>query len=412
MGYGRSRRRKRRRFFNSRKPLFVLALGLMLIVLAAALLLKDRASNESLSTEQAPAYDALEASSGNDSEVSAEAFSEAGTKKADTSSEAVMTKTEAPSEAAMEETPAAAKNVRLLFAGDIYFSSFVLDAYDSAGISGILSPELHSLTQKADIFMANLEFALSDRGTPEEEKSFTFRVSPERTHILNELGTDILSLANNHTLDFGEDALLDTIEALDNAGISHTGAGKNSEEAGQAVIKELSGKTFAFLGATRVIPFADWAAGPSHAGLNSIYDPYKEKVFAELESLSEHTDYQIVYVHWGTEEKDTPDEYMRALARELVDAGADLIIGSHPHVLQGMEYIDGVPVIYSLGNFLFGSVIESTMLLQIDWDIESGIPAVSFHPAKGAMGYTEGLTDEKELSSFLEYYESICNAIA
>ena len=103
---------------------------------------------------------------------------------------------------------------------------------------------------------------------------------------------------------------------------------------------------------------------------------------------------------------------MRSLAKELIDAGADLIIGSHPHVLQGIEYIDEVPVAYSLGNFLFGSVIESTLLLSVDWDLISGEPRLSIHPAKGASGYTRSISDEAELSAFNAYYEGLCKQLA
>ncbi len=323
----------------------------------------------------------------------------------DKGSEAVSNSAEEDSsqEAAVYETPA-----KLLFAGDIYFSDYVLSAYDSAGdVSGIVSNDLLSLMESADIFMANLEFPFSTRGTPEEDKSFTFRVSPDRAHILNELGVDIVTLANNHTLDYGLEALEDTINTLDAIGISHTGAGEDADSAGEAVVIEAGGKTYAFLGATRVIPRADWAATENTAGLFSIYDPYKEQVFERIRELEEITDYQIVYVHWGIERSESPEPYMRELAKELAEAGADLIVGSHPHVLQGMEYIEDVPVIYSLGNFLFGSSIPSTMLLSLSWPYEGGRPKIEFYPAKGALGYTEGITDEEEAAAFTLWYESL-----
>ena len=92
---------------------------------------------------------------------------------------------------------------------------------------------------------------------------------------------------------------------------------------------------------------------------------------------------------------------------ELADAGADLIIGAHPHVLQGMEYIGDVPVIYSLGNFLFGSSIPRTMLLSVSWPMEGGRPELHFYPAKGALGYTQGITDEAGYADFMSWYESL-----
>lgn len=115
----------------------------------------------------------------------------------------------------------------LLFAGDIYFSNHVLNAYDRVGgIGGVLGEGLRETIAESDIFMANLEFPFSDRGTQAADKQFTFRVSPSRVSILQEIGPDIVTVANNHALDYGTDALLDTCDTLDSAGILHVGAGK------------------------------------------------------------------------------------------------------------------------------------------------------------------------------------------
>ena len=161
----------------------------------------------------------------------------------------------------------------LLFAGDIYFSDHVLNAYDRAGgIGGVLGEELRETIAESDIFMANLEFPFSERGTQAADKQFTFRVSPSRVSILQEIGPDIVTVANNHALDYGTDALLDTCDTLDSAGILHVGAGKNLEEAVKPQIIEKNGKKIGFLGASRVFPTGGWAAGPSHPGMFSAYD--------------------------------------------------------------------------------------------------------------------------------------------
>lgn len=131
----------------------------------------------------------------------------------------------------------------LLFAGDIYFSNHVLNAYDRVGgIGGVLGESLRETIAESDIFMANLEFPFSDRGTQAADKQFTFRVSPSRVSILQEIGPDIVTVANNHALDYGTDALLDTCDTLDSAGILHVGAGKNLEEAKQPQIIEKNGQ--------------------------------------------------------------------------------------------------------------------------------------------------------------------------
>ena len=305
------------------------------------------------------------------------------------------------------------KDARLLFGGNAYLSSYVLSSYDSSGgISGNLCENYRELIERSDFFIVNEEFPMSERGSAEDDKEFTFRVSPERVNILKEMGVDAVTLANNHVLDFGRDALEDTIAALNGAGIAHTGAGENTEEASKAVIWEKDGRRIAVLGATRVMPFSDWAAGKQSAGVFPAYDAYKSKLLNKIEELSETCDYVIVYIHWGTEKKEEPDTYMRELAKELVSSGADLIVGAHPHVLQGTEYVGGVPVVYSLGNFLFGSSIPRTMLLEVKWYPDTGRSELKLYPGSSASGYTKSITDSAQRQEFFNYYENMSYGIS
>ena len=143
------------------------------------------------------------------------------------------------------EIPAEAEPqpVRLLFSGDIYLSDHVLNAYDRAGdISGVLDDGYRSLIGEADYFAANQEFPFSSRGQQAPDKQYTFRLPESRVSLMNEIGVDLVTLANNHALDFGTDALLDTVSTLDQAGILHVGAGADSEAAGQPAIVEVDGK--------------------------------------------------------------------------------------------------------------------------------------------------------------------------
>jgi len=135
-------------------------------------------------------------------------------------------------DAETEGTEAVKGATRLLFAGDVYLSDHVLEAYDAAGgIDGVLSQDYQAEIQAADFFMTNEEFPFSTRGTPAPDKQFTFRVHPEKVKLMQEMGIDLVTLANNHALDYGRDAMLDTIDTLDHAGIRHVGAGKNLAEA-------------------------------------------------------------------------------------------------------------------------------------------------------------------------------------
>lgn len=299
-----------------------------------------------------------------------------------------------------EDSDAKDTPIRLTFAGDILLSDHVLEAYRrGGGIRGVLDDSLQSVIDDGDFFIANEEFPFSTRGTAAADKQFTFRVPPEKVSMFHELGIDLVSLANNHALDFGTDALLDTCETLDKAGIYRVGAGKNLDEAKKPVIVELKGKKIGFLGASRVIPEGSWGAGASKPGMLITYDP--AILLEEIKKTREECDYLVVYVHWGIERHECPEEYQRTLGKQYIDAGADLVIGSHPHVLQGLEYYKGKPIVYSLGNFIFGSSIPKSMLLTVDWDGEES--RLRLVPATSSAGYTRAVTGEKEQEAFYRY---------
>lgn len=317
---------------------------------------------------------------------------------------------ENPTEAdAADGTEAVKAAVRLLFAGDVYLSDHVLEAYDAAGgIDGVLSQGYQTEIRVADYFVTNEEFPFSTRGTPAPDKQFTFRVHPEKVKLMREMGIDLVTLANNHALDYGRDAMLDTIDTLDHAGIRHVGAGKNLAEARKPAIVELNGRTFAFIGATRVYPEADWAAGTDSVGMFSAYDG-GAALAEEVKAAKQQADYVIAYVHWGIEREEMPNEVQKSIAHRLVDAGADLVVGAHPHVLQGLEYYQGVPIAYSLGNFVFGSSIPSTALLQADVDDE-GI-RLRLIPGTSAAGYTRKLDDAEKIAAFYEKMSGLSSGV-
>lgn len=306
-------------------------------------------------------------------------------------------------------TPAQDNTVHLLFAGDVLLSDHVLNAYNKAGdISGVLDSELRRVIGESDIFMVNQEFPFSNRGTAAPDKQFTFRLPTEKVSMFGEMGIDIVTLANNHALDFGTDALVDTLDTLDGAGIPHVGAGRNLDEAKEPVLLAVKGKTIGFLGASRVIPEGSWNATSTRPGMLTTYDP--AALVAEIKKLRERCDYLVVYVHWGIERDERPQEYQRALGQQYIDAGADLVIGSHPHVLQGLEYYKGKPIVYSLGNFVFGSSIPRTAILQADWDGET--TKLRLVPATSAAGYTRMVTDEAKKQEFYDYMTGISYGVS
>ena len=286
---------------------------------------------------------------------------------------------EKPAEERPEPEPEEPGSVLLAFAGDVMFSDPFLASYDKSGISAIADSEMLERMQNADLFVINEEFPFSLRGEAMEDKQFTFRADPKYVEIFQKMGVDIATVANNHALDFGRDAFLDTLDTLKSAGITCIGGGYHLSEASAPAVQTIKGQTFAIFGATRVSPSATWYASDSQAGLFQTYDA----TLLNQKIAEAHTEYDhvIVFVHWGIEKNETPEDYQRSLAKGYIDAGADLVVGCHPHVLQGFEYYNGVPIVYSLGNYLFGNRDGDTVLLEASYDSE-GAPSIQLVPCK------------------------------
>lgn len=295
------------------------------------------------------------------------------------------------------------QEISMVFTGDIYLSKHVTSAYDKEGIEGVLSQELLEELRSADITMVNQEFAFSNRGSAMEDKQYTFRLSPYYISSFLDMGIDIATLANNHTLDFGKDALLDSLTTLRDNNITYVGAGVDITNARETKYMDVKGKNIAFLAASRVIPVADWNATNTSPGLFTTYDP--TGLIEEIKIAKEKSDFIVVYVHWGIERNNHPEEYQRLLAKQYIDAGADLIIGSHPHVLQGIEYYNGKPIIYSLGNFIFNNSIDRTALLKVVLSKENEAK-VFLLPCKATNAKTNFI-DNSLNHSFYTYMEEI-----
>lgn len=255
------------------------------------------------------------------------------------------------------------EGVRLLFAGDLYLTELLQNKYRKNGIGAAADPELLALLQEADLFILNQEFPFGTTGEAMEEKEYTFRVPPDLVSVPADLGVDLVTLANNHMLDFGRGPLTETLAALDGAEISHVGAGEDLEAAKALATFEIEGKTLGFLGASRVIPEASWNASRYNSGVFTTYDA--SQLVEEIKKAKESCDFVAVLVHWGVERNTLPEDYQKTLARQYIDAGADAVIGSHPHVLQGIEYYQGKPIFYSLGNFIFSNGSYESIVAEL-----------------------------------------------
>lgn len=207
----------------------------------------------------------------------------------------------------------------------------------------------------ADVTVGNLECALGVTGQP-AAKSYTFRGPPTAADALRDAGFDVVSLANNHSLDYGEAAQAETLALLDAAGVAHVGSGRNEAAAYAPTFVEARGLRLAFLGYVNVpVEFngfdtAHWRAVGERPGL-AWAEP--ARVAADVAAARAQADLVIVLLHAGYEGRTTPNAIQRANAYAAIDAGAALVLGAHPHVLQGVEQYHGGWIVYSLGNFVF-----------------------------------------------------------
>ncbi len=236
--------------------------------------------------------------------------------------------------------------VRLIFVGDIMLD----DGPGQVVASGRdpLAP-FAALLADADYRIGNLETPIATTGKPTATKIFNFRADPRVIGVLKGR-FDALALANNHSGDFGHAAFLETLDHLKTAGIASFGGGRNLTEAHQPLWIERHGLRIAVLSYNEFKP-RRFAAGPNWPGIAWSEDSL---VIADIRAARRAgADVVIPYMHWGWERESAPSSRQRYLAQKMIDAGADAVVGSHPHVTQGTETYRGKPIIYSLGNFVF-----------------------------------------------------------
>lgn len=250
-----------------------------------------------------------------------------------------------------------------------------------AAIENGVSESMLTQMREVDIMVANNEFPFTDRGTPTPDKTFTFRADTGTVSYLHDMGVDVAVLANNHSYDFGEVGLLDTLDTLANAGIPQVGAGRNLEEASAPLYFIVNDMKIAVVAATQIERLDNpdtKGATESSAGVFRCWNP--DKLYEIVAKAKANSDFVIVYIHWGTENQAEPDWAQLEQAPRIAQAGADLIIGDHSHCLQGITYCGDTPVIYSLGNFWFNSKSLDTCLVKVTIG-QNGLEAFQFVPA-------------------------------
>jgi poly-gamma-glutamate capsule biosynthesis protein CapA/YwtB (metallophosphatase superfamily) len=264
-------------------------------------------------------------------------------------------------------------NVSFLTGGDV---APIRDK--TAGMFGAIAP----LFQRADVSFFNLELPLSDRGK-EAPGKITHRGGRANVEGLAEVGVSYVNLANNHILDYGDDAFFDTIDVLDSKAIGHFGAGRNLDEARKGHVVEKNGLRIGFLGYTTTLPVG-FAATDTGRGVNPVLvcTAYRPKVNlseypgtapqivtwtepadlqrlkSDVESCRKHVDVLIVYVHWGTSMTPHVNDFQREIARTAIDAGAHALFGGHQHVMSAIEFYKGRPIVHGSANLLFDTWVS------------------------------------------------------
>ncbi|MDR2035527.1 MAG: CapA family protein [Coriobacteriales bacterium] len=290
--------------------------------------------------------------------------------------QASLSDTEAPD----NNTAATAINIALV--GDVNFTDgWAVGVADANGgqVAAAFEPDLLEALTSADVFYANHEFTMSSRGE-ELNKYYTFRADPARVAYWQQLGVDLVGLGNNHAYDYGEEAFLDMLDILENKGIPYVGAGRNLAEAMAPVYFDFNGYKVAFVAADRSQKGDEVRAAAAGENTPGVLFCFDDTLFVQaVATATQNADFVIAIPHWGTENTTDLEQEQIDLAHKLIDAGADAVVGSHPHILQGMEYYRGKLIAYSLGNFWFNGATTPTLVLSLE--IKEGLAAYRIIPA-------------------------------
>jgi len=280
--------------------------------------------------------------------------------------------------------------IRLGFVGDVcladnYTPVIALDEIGSTDVSDGVDARFIRLMHDMNLMWANNEFCYSDRGERMLKKQFAFRAKTANVRYLADLGVNVAGLANNHVFDYGEQAFLDTLETLEGAGIPSVGAGRDLAAAQAPVYLQAGGLTVAYVAASRAEKVRMTPeATDTTPGILLCYD--NSRFIASIREASAHADYVVALPHWGTERTTDLEDAQTHGARAYIDAGADAVIGTHAHCLQGIEFYEGKPILYNLGNFWFDGFKGLTALAELQLPLAAGDSGRAGRDGQGGRG--------------------------
>jgi poly-gamma-glutamate synthesis protein (capsule biosynthesis protein) len=297
------------------------------------------------------------------------------------------------------------KQVVLAFGGDIHFEG-VLAAKLAASPSSVLAPIAPTLGQ-ADLAVANLETAITEGGIA-AAKAYTFRAPPSAFEALRGGEIDVVSMANNHGLDFGPEGLRDSLAAAKRYRFPVVGIGRNARQAYAPYRITINGQRIAVIGATQVLDdhlIGAWTAGPGKPGLASAKDV--PRLVQAVREARRGADTVVVFLHWGVELMECPTSDQRSLARELVRAGADVVVGGHAHRLQGAGRLGRALVGYGLGNFVWYGTTEASTRSGVLFVTVTGrrVDSYRWEPARIVDGVPRPMTGSARASALRSWRE-------
>ncbi|MDH5302245.1 MAG: CapA family protein [Gammaproteobacteria bacterium] len=254
-------------------------------------------------------------------------------------------------------------DIKISMVGDIMLGGTATEIYQKNGYNHAFE-ETRQLLRRSSLVFGNLEGPLATWGLTDGEKTYSFKSQPdESAAALKYAGFDIVSLANNHALDYGVAGLVQTMQALDKVDINHVGAGLDLGQARTVKFERVGNRNIAFLAYSLTYPETFWATD-KYAGV-AFGD--KAKIIEDIRIARKSADIVMVSMHWGRESTTELRPYQTEIGRAAIDAGASVVIGHHPHILQAIEpYKHGV-ILYSLGNFAFGSYsqkVDTSVIAQ------------------------------------------------
>lgn len=284
------------------------------------------------------------------------------------------------------------------------------------GLMDCFDDRLIDAINESDVFVVNNEFSYTIRGDAITAKYYTFRGNPDYINELKKIGVDAVTLANNHVYDYSEEGFLDTLRNLEEYNLPYIGAGRNLSDAQQPIYYIANGIKIALVNSSQIEKNQNFtkAATKDEGGINKCLDP--TEFIEEIKTTKLNADVVVAIVHWGDEYQLHYGVDQEELAHTFADAGADVIVGGHPHVLQGFDYIGDVPVYYSLGNFFFS--LDQNMpqdyetgLAKIEVGLDGNVKAY-FVPCYFSEGVIRLVDDKESMSNmFIELNEVSDNAL-